>query len=440
MDGGVPERSMSSDAALRRARDEVGRLGLTADVEWLGSARVPVPVVQLRRDGCLVASGSGKGTAERSLASAWYEALESFYMSWRGSRRLAPGATELMTAAAVAGQPALTGDLVVRRWAADFPGAVAACAPMDGPRGPVWYPVFLSDPGYHDRPLPGDSVAPYRSLLRYSSSIGTAAGATPGEATLHAIGELIEHDALSHAMLRWFVAGDTAPRLVDPTGLPPHLRRLHDAAAVAAGAGVHLIDLTTDLGVPVYLAIAHRDESGPPVFGTGASLHGTHAAERALRELMQMTAADPAAALAALASLAPWPLLAECARLPVRSLLTSADRVSLRDGAPPDGRDPNGAPTPVADDGRVEARPDGGEPAAGDRIASATGRLSRLLAAHGIDVYLSELTPPESTIGVVTAVAPGLERFSLVYLGLPIVPTGRGWDLWTGAMARRRSL
>jgi hypothetical protein len=36
-------------------------------------------------------------------------------------------------------------------------------------------------------------------------------------------------------------------------------------------------------------------------------------------------------------------------------------------------------------------------------------------------------------VSVISTIAPGLGRFSLVRMGLPVIHTGRGWDIWTRA-------
>ncbi len=59
--------------------------------------------------------------------------------------------------------------------------------------------------------------------------------------------------------------------------------------------------------------------------------------------------------------------------------------------------------------------------------------MTGLVRRHGIRPCSCELAPPGSLISVISAIAPGLERFSLARLGLPVIPTGRGWDMWTRA-------
>jgi len=341
-------------------------------------------------------------------------------MSAADNRRLTPGAARLLPATRIASQDKLGPDLVIQRWAAEFPDSPAACAAYHGSQSTVWYPLFLSDPRYFRCPLPGDRVEPYRSLLRYSSSLGTAAGVTLAEAVFHGLCELIEHDGVSHALLRWFIAGELAIDLVAPELLPDHLHTLHRRATDAADAPVHLIDVTTDLGVPVYLAIADGDGARPTLVGAGASPIAWYAAQRALNELVQSCALDRTRdardASAATQRLAPWPALQQCAQLPVRRLMSGRVRtVALRDtsGA---GLDPE----------------------------SGLDHLARVLHDHGIEHFVCELTPPHSLIAVATTIAPGLERFSLVRFNLPVLPTGRGSRIWstrisaTGTTAVRR--
>lgn len=264
----MPFRSVPPEYALATASAEIDRLGLTARAVALGPAASPTMRVALFRDGARVAVGAGKGAGPQGAASAYFEALERHLMSARDNRRWSTDATGLLPASVVAGQSALEPDLVVRRWATEFPDSVAACAAY----GEVRYPTFLTDPRYHRWPVPGDDVRPYRGLLRYSSSLGTAAGVDLAEAVYHGLCELIEHDGLGQALLRWYVAGVPDVDLVPVEGLPDGLRALHAQAVRAAGAPVHLLDVTTDLEVPVYLALSPAAGGEPTRLGAGASL------------------------------------------------------------------------------------------------------------------------------------------------------------------------
>jgi len=401
----APYRSVSAEQAVEVALREADRLGMQLYAEQLGTPGYPITRSRLLRDATQVAVGMGKGPGAQGLASAHFEALERYLMSAPENRRFADGAVSLLPAHQVAAQPKLQADLVIRRWAQEFPDSLAACVRHQGARSDPWYPVFLTDPRYFRRPFSGDTLVTYRSLLRYASSLGTAAGVDRTEAVFHGLCELIEHDGLSHALLHWFVSRDMDVRLVEPDELPDPLRVLHHTAEEAIGQGVYLIDVTTDLGVPVYLAVGDRDGDRMTMTGAGAAPLATYAAERALSELIQgtaMTAGDPDAAIRRLAR---WPALQHCAHLPVGQLLDG--QVS-----------------------RVGLRPDtGDEPDPRQGLEA----LTRLLGEHDLEFYVYDLAPPESLIAVSCTVAPGLERFSLVRLGVPVIPTGRGWRVWTAA-------
>jgi len=393
----LPFRSMSPLRAVDTAIAEVARLGLTARVRSVGPRHASTTQVELARRGRHMAVGWGKGSGDQAMASAWFEALERYLMSAADNRRWPADGPILLSAGEVAAQPELAADQVVRRWAAEFPSAVAACATLTGG---VRYPVFLIDPRYFRWPVDGDDVRLYRGLLRYSSSLGTAAGATVAEATYHGLCELIEHDGVSHALLRWYVAGRPDAAEVPLSALPDGLAERHAAAERAAGGPVRLLDVTTDLDVPVYLAVAGGDA---PRVGAGSSAWASDAAARALDELIQSCAQSPQRVAGAAAKLAGWPALARCVRLPL-------DKLRIR-------------PVPL--------RADPGT----DSVAHGLAQVSGALAAHGLSHHVGEIAPAGSMIAVTTTVAPGLERFSTVRHGDPVLPTGRGWHLWPSPVA-----
>ncbi|MFI5891114.1 YcaO-like family protein [Actinoplanes sp. NPDC051513] len=354
----MPFRSVSPLRAVDTAIAEVARLGLTARVRSVGPRHASTTEVELARRGRHVSVGWGKGSGDQAVASAWFEALERYLMSAAENRRWQPDGPILRPACEVAAQPALSADQVVQRWAAEFPSAVAACATLTGG---VCYPVFLLDPRYFRSPVAGDDVRPYRGLLRYSSSLGTAAGATVAEATYHGLCELFEHDGVSHALLRWYVAVRPDAAEVPPSALPEGLAERHAAAERATGGPVRLLDVTTDLDVPVYLAVAAGDV---PRVGAGSSAWASDAAARALDEVIQSCAQSPERVAGAAARLAGWPALARCVRLPLDELRIRS--VSLR-----------------ADPGT-------------DSVAHGLAQVSGALAAHGLAHHVGEIAPAGS--------------------------------------------
>lgn len=399
-----PLRSLSADAAVLLALREAESLGMRFEKRLVGASQYPVIISHLMRgNGQVMAGGTGKGAGPEAVAGAYFEALERYYMSARINRRLASGAANLKSARDVAQQPHLAGDLVIQRWAEDYPESVVACAIYSDETTSVWYPIFLTDPYYHREPLPGDSVDTYRSMLRYTSSRGTAAGSNTQESYLHGLCELIEHDALSHALLRWAIARDPRVSVLDITALPDDAQLLHGIASKVVDADVVLLDVTTDIGIPAYLAVKSGRSAEAEPLGLGASPIGEYAVVRALSELIQVAAAsDGIADRAASARLAAWPALQRCLTTPLGSLTDrSVAYVSLRGTV-----------------GNVNT------------VQSSLYTVTGLLRKHDIRRYTCELTPSGSHISVTSTIAPGLERFSLVRFGLPVVPTGRGWNFW----------
>lgn len=113
---------------------------------------------------------------------------------------------------------------------------------------------------------------------------GCAAGPTLEQATLHALLELIERDA---AAIWWY------NRIRRPE-VPLDALREPESKLIAKqflrqGRTVHLLDLTTDLAIPVYAAITCNPNGARPIFGLGCSFDPEIAARRALAEMSQVS-------------------------------------------------------------------------------------------------------------------------------------------------------
>ncbi len=116
------------------------------------------------------------------------------------------------------------------------------------------------------------------------SSNGLASGNTRDEALIHAICELIERDALSIREMK-----RPAGRRIDPDTIPAGeadgvMQKLHDT-----GFHVGIWDITSDLGVPSYLASVTDPTGGEfyPAAGSGCHLDADVALSRALTEAVQ---------------------------------------------------------------------------------------------------------------------------------------------------------
>ncbi|TQM80956.1 ribosomal protein S12 methylthiotransferase accessory factor [Saccharothrix saharensis] len=402
------ERAQSGERAVDLARAwshgcaAVAELGLTAHL-------TPVPADDpgawrcvLRRDDrpVLGGDGSGKGATGAARVGAVFEALEHHL-----SRNLPPRHVRVIGAhEAAAG---LADDAALALLAAG-PDRPLACLPYrdlldDAERA---LPVFLSSPDHvadhhaDARAALGDTYD-YAAARRYSLNSGWAAGTTPVEAAVHAINEIIERDAMSLLLIARFLARRPAPlHVVRPATLPDDLAALHRRAADLLGGPVHLVDMTTDLGVPAYWA----HTPAPPgraarVRGCGASLSARYAAERALTELIQVHSiatheADPRAG-----------------RVPRTTDHPALHRCHLADLTAA------GAVRPVAFT---------------DTDAPATPRehLDVLLRCLDLAGYRAYGWPRHVTghLAVLNVCVPGLERFMLVTDGVPVLPGRRGRD------------
>jgi oxazoline/thiazoline synthase len=112
---------------------------------------------------------------------------------------------------------------------------------------------------------------------------GCAAGRRMEEAILHGLLELIERDAVA---IWWYNRLSRPAVELRSFGDPP-LLEIRDAFA-QAGLNAYLLDLTTDLGVPAYVAIAPARDGSRPHFGSAAHLVPRIAALQALSEAAQV--------------------------------------------------------------------------------------------------------------------------------------------------------
>ncbi len=117
----------------------------------------------------------------------------------------------------------------------------------------------------------------------YADSNGTASGATLEEAMFHGLLELIERDGVA----MWWYNRLRMPEIA-LDGIDDRLVGAMVAHYGTLGRDVRLIDLTTDVGVPVAAALSINREGARPILGLGAHLDPRIAAVRALSELNQM--------------------------------------------------------------------------------------------------------------------------------------------------------
>jgi ribosomal protein S12 methylthiotransferase accessory factor len=139
------------------------------------------------------------------------------------------------------------------------------------------------------RSSPGPLLDPTAAL-----SSGAAAGCSFEDAAARAILELIERDA---AALWWNGGMHGRPLACEGSGMAEATRLLKHLRAGSRKRVSWLLDISTDLGVPVVAAISFDDDGSGFACGLGAAATEAGAVRKALLELGQMELALQVAAL-----------------------------------------------------------------------------------------------------------------------------------------------
>lgn len=411
-DRSLIHRRLSPERALEAAHAELDRLELDLELARVGGGPYATYAAAVRdRQGRVRARSSGKGFGRQAVASGTFEVLEHFHMTAASGGGTRAGCS-VQALADVAAQPALAAERIVQRMRRLDPTAAVGCGPYhDEAGGPIIrYPLAIGDVGYRQAPLPGDTFD-YGPVLRYCSTSGVAAGVGADDAVEHALFELIERDAVSLSLLHWFLRRDRPVRRVDCASLPGNLRWLAAVVEREAGSRVVLAEVTSDIGIPAYLAFPEQSPWPANIAGSGASTDPGYAIERALGEVLQelrMLVHHRTASVKRRQAerVERWDGLRRCVALEWRWLDHHVGSVTA--DCPPAIR-----PTGMSTDAGAAAR--------------------RALHAAGLAPLWRQLSPPDAAITVVHAAVPGLEGFALVRTGHPVVPTGRGAALWSRA-------
>lgn len=250
-----------------------------------------------------------------------------------------------------------------------------------------WSPAWSLTERRH-RLLPTDLLyfaADRHPALRATSN-GNAAGASVADAILQGLLELVERDAVA---LWWY--NRTRHPAVDLSSFEdPWIADLSRAYA-ALGREFWVLDVSSDLGVPVFAAVSRRTDKPAEdlMFGFGAHLDPAVALRRALTELGQL--------LPAVAGARPDGSGYRAAEPHIRTwwrTATIANQPYLR----PDERQ---APRLQVDYGYV-ARSD---------LREDVDHLVGVAARHGLEVLVVDQTRPDIKMPVVKVVVPGLRHF-----------------------------
>jgi bacteriocin biosynthesis cyclodehydratase domain-containing protein len=297
-------RSVSSSATVARFRRHVSPLtGVVSSLERI-QADLPLStnyhathnfsgpsetVHELRAG--LSGGSFGKGsTAEQGEASALMEAMERYSGIFQGDEiRAKRRFTDFPSGEAIPpNEVLLFSDTQLRQGSAGMPGSDepdAIPALFDRSAKIEWSPVWsLGDARF--RYLPTSLLYFfYRGAAAFAAdSNGCAAGNTLEEAMVQGFLELVERDAYAI----WWYNRLQRPELdlgqFDDSFVRDLQRRL-----AQAGRRLWVLDVTSDLGIPTFVAVTHWMQNGREniEFGSGAHFDARIALLRALTELNQ---------------------------------------------------------------------------------------------------------------------------------------------------------
>jgi ribosomal protein S12 methylthiotransferase accessory factor len=235
-------------------------------------------------------------------------------------------------------------------------------------------------------------------------SNGNAAGNTLEEAILQGFLELVERDGVA----LWWYNRVRRPAVAIDSFREPYLDRLRTYLR-AHRRDLWVLDVTTDLNVPVFVALSHRTDGAAEqiMFGFGAHLDPRIALLRAVTELNQFLGHllhapddEPPGAHLTDAETVHWLRAATLAEHPY---------LLPRDGPPRTAAD---YPRMWTDDLR-------------DDVLACQGLVER----HGLEMLVLDQTRPEIGMPVVKVVVPGLRHFWARFAPgrLYDVPVRLGW-------------
>ncbi|MET9568526.1 YcaO-like family protein [Streptomyces virginiae] len=243
-----------------------------ADVTGLDSVGIPVAMaVRPLSQTLSVSQGKGR-TLLLAKVSAAMEAIELWH-----AENVAAGLDSFRAPGAELDLPYAMADLE-----AD-PGSIV------GPQTPLHWVTGRDLLTGRSVPLPRDTVSlaakdplAWRAAGLASTTNGLASGNNPAEATLHALYEVLERDAVARAQEGSIRMDFIDPRTVDNVDCQALVNRLH-----SAGCYVELARIASTGPVHCFTARVWSEDFPVMAFGSGAHTHEDVALSRALTEAAQ---------------------------------------------------------------------------------------------------------------------------------------------------------
>jgi bacteriocin biosynthesis cyclodehydratase domain-containing protein len=294
-------RSVSSRATVARFRKFVSPLtGVVSRLERI-EADLPLntnyhashnfsPTAETVDDLRAGSAGSsfGKGsTAEQGEASALMEAIERYSGMFQGDEiRATRRFTDFPSGEAIPpNRVLLFSDAQYRRRQTPDPGHMQVPAPFDRSAEIEWSPIWsLRDKRFKYLPTTLSYFFYKGPAAFLADSNGCAAGNTREEAIVQGFLELVERDAYA---IWWYNRVQRAE--VDLSQFNDSYIRDLQSQLAETGRRLWVLDVTSDLGIPTFVAVSHWMQNGQEniEFGSGAHFDTRIALLRALTELNQ---------------------------------------------------------------------------------------------------------------------------------------------------------
>lgn len=331
----------------------------------------------------------GKGsTGEQGEASALMEAIERYSGIFQGDEIRATGRfTDFAPGDAILPNEVLLFSKAQVRHNHSEPGEsdeAVAPALFDRSAEIEWSPVWSFRDGRFRHLPTGILYFSYRDHHGHQTSAdsnGCAAGNTLEEAIVQGFLELVERDAYAIWWYNRLQRGQVDLAQFDD----PYV---HDLRAQLAGTGrrTWVLDITTDLGVPSFVALTHWVENGQEKieFGSGAHFDPRIALLRSMTELNQFLSIG----------------LMGCRDAETLSYEGSSDLGPFRLEDHPY----------LTPGGNAVAQPDSSEFSELDKHDQALACV-RIAAREGLDFLVLDQTRPDIEVPVVRVVVPGLRHF-----------------------------
>jgi YcaO-like protein with predicted kinase domain len=277
------DRTRPAEETVAAMRPRLLEFGVTRLARITGLDLIGIPVWSaIRPNSRTLAVSQGKGLTDAAAqASATMEAIEVATAERRDLRRRAASAVAL---AAEGLDVALLSGFLRSGAIAPEPNEIIEW--FEGYDLLNKTPIFV--------PLETAGLSDQRLRSRYwQTTDGLASGNILWEAVLHGLCERIERDALVLWSLR--KDAEVAARCCDPHGLEDSALDVLVAQIEAAGLQLRLFDVTSDIGVPVYLAVISPPPGGSVAkwrhfdlsAGSGCHPERARAAIRAVTEAAQ---------------------------------------------------------------------------------------------------------------------------------------------------------